>query len=201
MSDTMVDNEVAKAKINALYAAYEALERDSKPKPSDYQTRFPWRTYDEDTVIDRVSAVKQAMNEIADEIISLEHSLRDPIQDAEMRAEINASIAINGNWDDCADDYMHTPLQERLYQESIYRQMQYDYYDYEGMDWDPFGPCQYCGTYGDYTEATYVAGYSTCYNGCYEEAAAFMYLLSMITGIPVDVRYGTELYFEESEIV
>ena len=200
MSDIMVDNEVVKAKINALYTAYESLERDSKPKSTDYQIRLPWRVYNEDVVIDRVAAVRQAMNEIADEIISLEYSLRDPMQDAEMRAEINASIAMNGNWDDCASNYMKTPFEERLYQENIYSQMQYDY-DYDSMDFDPYGPCQCCGNYVDYTEASYVAGYTTCYDGCYPEAKGFMYFLSMITGISVDVRYGSELYFEESENV
>ena len=111
MSDTMIDNEVVKAKINGLYAAYRSLEQDSKPKSTDYQTILPWRIYNENsTTTNRVAAVKQAMDEIADEIIFLENCLRDPMQDAEIRAEINASIAMNGNWDDCADDYMNTPM-------------------------------------------------------------------------------------------
>ena len=200
MSDTMIDNEVVKAKINGLYAAYRSLEQDSKPKSTDYQTILPWRIYNEDsTTTNRVTAVKQAMDEIADEIIFLENCLRDPMQDAEIRAEINASIAMNGNWDDCADDYMNTPMQERLYQENIQRMVQYDY-DSEHGFYDPCGPCSCCGTFADYDECVYVAGYSTCYNGCYEEARVFMYILSMITGVAVDDG-PCHINFKESEIV
>ena len=188
------------AKIKGLYAAYNSLRNDLSPRHDDYVTLLPWRNYEDTEPLNRLDGVKQAMSEIADEIIVLEHSLRDPVQDAEMRAEINASIAINGNWDDCADDYLHTPMQERLYNEGIERAAQYTYDDEHGF-YDPHGPCACCGTFTDHEESIYVAGYSTCYQGCYEEARAFAYLLAFITNTPTEEnRWGEMNYIEKDDL-
>jgi hypothetical protein len=178
-------------KIKGLYAAYDTLLRESKRTKNE--PALPWRT---DETLDRVGAVKQALNEIEDEIIGLEHSLRDPIQDAEMRAEINASIAMYGNWNDSADDYLHTPMQERLYQESIERSVQYAYDDEHGF-YEFEGPCSTCHAHADYDECLYVAGYSTC-SSCYDDTRAFALLLSMITNVPIEEnRYGEINYVME----
>ena len=183
-----IDNAVVEAKINALYIAYNELVRSASIIRNE--PALPWR---DDKRVDHTAAIKQAMAEIADEIIGLEHSLRDPIQDAEMRAEINASIAMNGNWNDSADDYLHTPMQERLYQESIEHSSRYDYDDERG-DYSPYGPCPTCGGHVDLEDSVYVIGFSTCYN-CQPEAEAFAYLLAIITNTDIQQNFWGEMNY------
>ena len=74
--------------------------------------------------------------DLEDQIIDLENSLRDPEQDAEMRMEINAAIAMSGNWEDNASDYMHTPMQELRYQQAIYDQVRREMDNECGHGWE-----------------------------------------------------------------
>jgi hypothetical protein len=113
------------------------------------------------------------------------------MQDAEMRAEINASIAMNGNWDDCADDYMHTPMQERLYQQSIEHSMRYD--DDYGY-FDDSGECSTCHATVYYDTCTYIVGYSVCEH-CYNEARAFLLLLSILTNVAIEENGWGEINY------
>jgi hypothetical protein len=183
-----IDSAVVEAKIKALYTAYNELVRSASSTKNE--PALPWR---DDERIDYVAAIKQAMNEIADEIVDLEHSLRDPIQDAEMRAEINASIGMYGNWNDCADDYLHTPMQERLYQESIERSAQYAYDDERG-DYNPIGSCGVCNATVNHEDSIYVCDFSTCYH-CNDEATLFAYLLAFITNTSIEQNYWGEINY------
>lgn len=86
-----------------------------------------------------LSSRDEALVELEDQIIDLEKSLRDPEQDAEMRMEINAAIAMSGNWEDNASDYMHTPMQELRYQQSIHDEVRRGMDDEQGHGWDEYG--------------------------------------------------------------
>jgi hypothetical protein len=104
-----------------------------------------------------------------------------------MRYEINAAIAASGNWEDNASDYMHTPMQERLYQESIYDQIRYE--DDSVCDyWS--GPCPTCGGFTDSDSLINIEGHDVC-DSCYDETVAFMHFLSFVTRTKIrEYRYS-----------
>jgi hypothetical protein len=190
----MIEDEInvpaTEARIRGLYAALRELEGAAKPRPEDYESLPPWR-YGERSE-DRVAGVQTALMEIQDEIIGLEHSFRDPVQDAEMRAEINAGIAMSGNWNDSASDYMHTPLEEELFQRGIERQVEREYMDERGYDyWS--GPCPVCGGLTDIDDTVFVMGFDTC-NHCYEEAVAWLHFIGFVTNHPTVIagRYSND---------
>jgi hypothetical protein len=108
-----MNEETTKLLISSLYLAYNNMQGQA-------------RTQD----------AREALSELEDQIIDLENSLRDPEQDAERRMEINAAIAMSGNWGDNASDYMHTPMQERRYQQAIYDQVRREMDNECGHGWE-----------------------------------------------------------------
>lgn len=182
MNDTM-DIEATEYKIKALQRARNDLELEVKTVQNEPQK--PWR---EGESIDYVSAAKKALRDIQDQIIELELSLRDPIQEAEMRAELHIEMSLSGCRDDI-DLYMHTPEQERMFQQEIRDQVDHGYYneygDWEdGLDsgrWDSYGPCDTCKNPTDYEESIYIEGDLVC-DYCGPDALGFFFLLCIVTG-------------------
>lgn len=159
---TEVDVLTIKAKISGLRFAREKLKNQSRNQRREGV--LPWTTDDSKNHGDPREKISQAIMQIEDEIIGLEYSLRDPYQDAELRAEINAAIAMSGNYGDSADYYMHTDMEEELFKESIYRQV---YYEDGHMEYGPFS-CPTCNAYPVYDdEILYINGDEVC--SCCEE--------------------------------
>lgn len=185
MIDEATDHAVTEAKRDALKAAQRQLE--GMVNTVENEPYFPWRERPEDWA-DKVRATKQALREITDEIISLEISMRDPEQYAEMKYEIEAAIAFSGNSNDRAEWYLHTDEQERLFQERIQDQVEYGYYDQEdgwvdGIRERPnVGTCPLCNASGVWfeDEGDYVDGNYAC-STCYPEVRAWFNFLSWIT--------------------
>jgi hypothetical protein len=186
-------------KIDALKQAQRNLE--SQIKSVQNEPRLPWRENEE--WVDRVAGVKEALREITDEIIDLELSLRDPMQDAEMRYEIQCAIAASGNWHDDASHYMHTPEQERQFQEMIEHQIDYGYYDEHGQweeglrsGWDTYGPCSTCGHQFDREETLFADGHETC-DFCNGEAISWMHFIAFVTRVQLveGGRWSDEISF------
>lgn len=205
MSDTEYETElipdlVAKARISALYAGLDELKKTLNSVVDE--VRFPWRFYPEPEV-DEKAAIKQAMREIEDEIIHLErHYVRDPEQDAEMRMEIEASIALNGNHSDRAEWYLHTALEEERFQERIHDQIEYGYNDPEdgwvdGISERPnVGNCNICHNYIDFEDCVCVNGEFTC-DMCYEDIRSWFEFLTRITNTyVVKDRWDSEVHWQ-----
>lgn len=161
---TMVeDYEKNKMLAKAMSETRERLMRELKSIKN--RPARPWRG---ETFVDEIAAAKAAITDVEDQIIDLEYSLRDPEQDAEMRAEINAAIAMSGNWNDDASLYMHTPMEERLFQESIQHDIDFGYFDSDGgwneglySDYEPEPTCGFCNGSGQYAE-TFFNGEGIC---------------------------------------
>ena len=166
---------------SALIKALKAAQREAQRAVDEAYNEPcpPWRERDEDWR-DEVQEAKDALQNITDQIITTEMSMRDPIQYAERRAEIYAAVAMNGFRDD-PELYLHTPEQERLFQEQIEHQVKYGYYDSDGYWEDGWydGPniskCE-CGAEIWEDECYFAQGVSVC-ERCNEEAIAFHLLI------------------------
>jgi hypothetical protein len=164
-------------KIKALWAAVE----NARKEVSSIRNT-PVKPWSGDTFVDEIAAAEEAVRALEDEVIALEHSLRDPEQDAEMRAEINAAIALTGNYDDDASLYMHTPMEEERFQRSIHEQVRRSMDEEHGY-YDSYGPCPTCKNMTDYEDCVQVGG-ETCCSHCVDDAVAFLHFLSRVTNTP-----------------
>jgi hypothetical protein len=179
-------------KIKAMYDARDSLEREIASLRN--RPARPWRG---ESFYDEVKAAKSALNDIDDQIIELEYSLRDPEQDAEIRAEINAAIAMSGNWNDDASHYMHTPMEERKFQEQIQHDINYGYYDEggwnEGMyDGPQMGSCEGCNAELWDDDVLFVNGTALC-QGCVEDFLAMLILMTLFSGAWIETnKWETE---------
>jgi hypothetical protein len=183
---------VIEAQIAAMRAARSEMEKQISRAHSNADPRLPWRFYDRPAV--DTDGLSEALYQIEAEIIGLERSLRDPEQDAEMRAEINAQIALSGNWDDNASYYMHTPLEEERFQAGIWAQVEAEHRNDMGYDYWA-GPCPCCGAAVDEDQICQVDGWDTCYTECYDEACNFAYFLSAVTLAPLKFDRHSDPYF------
>lgn len=167
--------------IKALYAARQSA-KDSVETARNLPAK-PWRG---EKFTDAIGPAKQALSAIESQIIDLEQSLRDPEQDAEMRAEINAAIAINGNYSDDARLYMLTPMEEELFQQGIKRDIEYGYYHPEDGWVDGMyshysvGNCQFCNSTVMGDEVIHFDGWAGCEN-CYEDIKGLFAMLCWLS--------------------
>src|SRR5690606_19690339 len=114
---------------------------DLRANPPFVGPRFPWRNYPDDEPASKRPNYNEMIDSIEHQIIDIEQAAyRDPVQDAEMRAEMHAEMALTGVQDD-PSLYMHTPFEEELFQERIRHDIDYGYYDEDGS-WNE-------GLYGD----------------------------------------------------
>ena len=200
--DEEVDYLKNAAKKKALRDALHNMEREidrlrSNPAPGI----SVWRRgqYDEATWAEEVKAAERAYRELEDEIISLEHEERDPIEYSERRAELYAEMALTGVHDDVSL-YLHTPQEEERFQRAIWAQIEME--DALERGAPMCGTCPTCGdpTWDD--DWASVDGYDVCYQTCYEEAKAWLYFVAWITGksdrIKVN-RYGEDPWISEDE--
>jgi hypothetical protein len=193
-------SKATELKIKALYKQRKSLINSRKQLDHPDYPILPWVEVDEEEEGDTKEQIDEAIYIVEGEIISLERSLRDPEQDAEMRAEINASIALSGNWDDNASHYMHTPLEEEMFQEGIYRQVMYEHdgYDSEGEGYS----CNVCQMHVWSDEATMINGWDFCTH-CSRDGIAWFVFLAFIMGYGVDGGkwdYEWQLVREEEEV-
>ena len=186
--------------LSALLKARDEVKRTIKAPVPD-EPRFPWRNYEDTYEVD-TDLLDRTLADLDAQIIEIERAAyRDPVQDAEMRAEMYAEMAITGVRDDPAL-YMHTPHEERLFQEGIQRQLQHGYYDSDGHwedGWDTgdywSGPCSRCHGHTDMDEVVYVDGHDCCQHCC-DEAIGFMHFLGWLTNTKIDSsRFETEFTF------
>lgn len=182
--------------INALTETRERLSREVnaiRNKPAR-----PWRG---ETFFDEEREAKEALRRIDDQIIELEWSLRDPEQDAEIRAELYAEMAFNGVHDDVSL-YMHTPHQERRFQEQIMHDVTHGYFHpddgwVEGTDGHEYEGHYRCVTCrGDgYDDYIIFDGEELCQE-CLPDIAGLFIALSMIVPttivVPNESRYADE---------
>ena len=180
-------------------------------KPVATEPRLPWREYEDTYEVDR-NLLRHTLDELDQQIIEIERAAyRDPVQDAEMRMELQAEMALTGVRDDPAL-YMHTPHEERLFQERIRHEVDYGYYDPEdgwvdgiyGDRWAGIGNCVTCNRSGIDLEDQWfmIAGHDAC-DYCADEAVPFMHFLGWLTNTKVDGgRFDNEFMFvyEEDEV-
>jgi hypothetical protein len=189
--------------LSALLKARDEVERTIKAPVPD-EPRFPWRNYEDNYEVD-TNLLNRTLADLDTQIIEIERAAyRDPEQDAEMRAEMYAEMAITGVRDDPAL-YMHTPHEERLFQERIAHEVNYGYHDPEdgwvdGIygDAPAVGNCPTCNRSRVWfeDELIHVDGYDTCWNGCSDEAISFMYFLGWLTNTQIDTgRFDSEFTF------
>lgn len=152
------------------YAQQEVESAQNEPYPKWRERPADWH--------DEVAEAKEALHSITNQIIEAEIALRDPIQYAEQYAEVSAACAMSGFRDD-PSLYLHTPEQERLFQEQIQRDIEYGYYDsdghyepglYDGMPQK--GGCTTCGIELWDDECLWAMGYSVC-ESCNEDIIAW----------------------------
>jgi len=170
-------------------------------KPVSTESRPKWRVYEDTYEVDP-ELLRRTLSDLDDQIIELERAAyRDPEQDAEMRAEMYAEMAITGVRDDPAL-YMHTPHEERLFQERIAHEVNYGYYDSDGYWEDGIYAdvpctviCPACGANEQSDEFFTVDGHDVCHQ-CSTEAIIFMNLLGVLTNTEVESnRWETEFNF------
>lgn len=169
--------------IEALRAGLK-IARANAEQASDEPFR-PWRD-DPSEKTNNVEAAKEAVHAIESQIIDLEYSLRDPEQDAEIRAEINAAIALSGNWNDSASDYMHTPMEEELFQQQIQHDITHGYFDSDGFfeEGTYSGPhkggCAFCGAIVWEDDEVMINGEASC-DTCAPDIVALFIILCLFT--------------------
>jgi len=177
---------MSKSKIQALRAARTNLLRQIEGHAGE--CRKPWRAVGAEQVDER-EEMEVALVEITDEIIALERELRDPEQDAEMRAELAAEMAITGVQDD-PDLYMHTPMEEELFQERIHDEVEYGYFDPESgwvdgiYDQPNVGRCPVCkkdGVWFD-DEGGFLYGDYFC-GACFDDGLAWLIFLAAVCNL------------------
>lgn len=171
-------NTATKVKIESLTETQSILKRRLQNIENSWRGGRPVWRYSDDAYEEHkelVEAIKQEIDDLDHQIIDVEMSLRDPDQDAEMRAELYGAMAMNGVHDDVSL-YMHTPHQEKLFQEQIWRQVQYEDDSWAGHDYTG-GNCPSCHSFDE--DWISVQGEQVCYQNCYEEARGFANLLMM----------------------
>lgn len=181
---TMTDFGLAvEFQIKALRKALEAARNEAQTIRNE--PFRPWRD-DDGEFQDRQQAAKMAVEAIEAQIIDLERSLRDPEQDAEMRAEMYAEMALTGVHDD-VELYFHTPMQEELFQARIHRQIEEGWFDEDG-GWNEGlsegapreGSCTFChGPCWD-DEGFWMNGLFGCEN-CYADIRGLFVILCLLS--------------------
>lgn len=184
---------------------------DLRDNPPFVGPRFPWRNYPDDEPASKRPNYNEMIDSIEHQIIDIEQAAyRDPVQDAEMRAEMYAEMALTGVRDD-PSLYMHTPFEEELFQEQIRHDIDYGYYDEDGS-WNEglygdalnISDCPTCGTQGvswDDGECVSVDDeHDFCYV-CAEEAIAFVYFLAYVTNHEIEVHpFETAYWFRRTDL-
>lgn len=193
------DDEIARYRDRAMKQAnYELrsklkqqrkqLLRDKQPHPIWRHGVARWRI--------ELEGIDRAISEAEDAIISIEHSERDPVQLAEMRAEYAMAAHLNGCDDPYGEAHMltHTAMEEELFQQSIYDMVSREMDEERG--YYPPSDCEYCGATAYDDDYVAVNGEWFC-NHCYEDAQGFMALLGYITNTAIRKggRWGDEWDF------
>lgn len=168
--------------VEALRRALD-IARTNAEQAKDEPFR-PWRD-DPGEKTENVRAAREAVHAIESQIIDLEYRQRDPEQDMELRAELYAEMALSGVRDDVSL-YMHTPMEEELFQQQILHQVQHGYYDddghwNEGLDEGAphMGSCGLCGAILWEDDALNVNGHYSC-DTCEPDIRALFIILCLI---------------------
>lgn len=171
-----IEHEMAKAKIAALEAAEKNLGYQLEDARRENEQEVPWRR--EKPHVNKEEIIKRAIHDVQNEIIGLERSLRDPEQDAEIRHEMMAEMAMNGCRDPWGESrlYMHTAKEEELFQAGIWAQVEAEHREEMGY-YDEYGKCPCCGTMTD--EWMEIDGADCCTNCCEE----VIYWLAFLSGV------------------
>jgi hypothetical protein len=185
--------------IEALRQALRTAENNAASATNEPYR--PWRDDPSDKT-DNVAAAKEAVQSIENQIITLERSQRDPEQDAEISAELHVAMALNGVHDDVSL-YMHTPMEEELFQQGIQRQLENGWYDEDGTyneGWSEGmphqGTCEFCGGVLWDDEVMMMHGYSGCETCLPDILGLFLVLCLLNMGFYVS---GEEWEWQVSE--
>lgn len=162
-------------RIRSLRAALDEAKRGLQTAQHRNRRTEPiWRYGHETEDNNLVELFKKEIHSLQRDIIDLERSLVDPIEYAERKAEIQTAIAMNGNWDDRAEWYLHTPMEEELWQEQIDKSLAME--DQYSMDyWYDEAECDSCLRCDSLEE---VMGKFIC-DTCFDEALAFAYFVNL----------------------